>query len=130
MNKIQILNRDSCKIIPKGWGEEIIIHSDNDYCCKILKFNKRGKSSFHMHCSKAESFLIHKGSFKFNYIDPETADHFTTFLGIGDYVNIPNGCCHQLECLSEDGGEVIEASSFDDPEDSYRISKGLSQLNK
>jgi len=36
------------KIVEKGWGQEIWIHNDEEYCGKLLRFNKEG-SKFSMH---------------------------------------------------------------------------------
>ena len=46
------------KIVQKGWGEEIWIHNDEEYCGKILRFFKKGnKFSLHYHIIKKESSL-------------------------------------------------------------------------
>ena len=28
------------KVVPKGWGREVHIHNDADYCCKLLHLNQ------------------------------------------------------------------------------------------
>ena len=33
------------KIVQKGWGEEVWIHNDEEYCGKLLRFFKAGNLS-------------------------------------------------------------------------------------
>ena len=39
----------SVEIVPKGWGKEIIFVNNDEYCGKILCFNKDKKFSMHYH---------------------------------------------------------------------------------
>ena len=34
------------KIVDKVWGQEIWIHNDEEYCGKLLRFNKKGNINF------------------------------------------------------------------------------------
>lgn len=128
MKKISITNIKDIEdgIVPKAWGEEVIIHNGDDYCGKILRFNEGAKFSFHFHQKKSETWLIHSGDFKLRYIDPENADEHFVRLDVGDVIEIPQGQPHQLFALTV--GEIFEVSTphFDD--DSYRIKKGDSQI--
>jgi mannose-6-phosphate isomerase-like protein (cupin superfamily) len=120
--------------IAKGWGHELIIANElgNDnitetgYCLKLLVFNDENVGSMHFHGLKHETFYILKGFFKLKYIDPATADELEMPLVEGDIVVIPQLCSHQITC-TKGGGTIVEVSSPDRPEDSYRVAKGDSQ---
>lgn len=112
-------------IIPKGWGEEIVIANNTNYCGKILAFDKDAKISMHFHMIKDETWFIYSGKFTLKTIDTETADHHTQTLNEGDVIRILPGTPHQLVCLEE--GDIFEVSTQHFDNDSYRIWKGDSQ---
>lgn len=112
---------ECCKV-PKGWGFELIIHNDEEYCGKILHFHKNAKFSMHYHIKKKETWYVNSGSFIFSWIDTETAQKHTQTLNRGDVVTIPRGMPHQLEALEH--GEIFEISTQHFDTDSYRIEKG------
>lgn len=111
--------------VPKAWGEEIIIHNDDGYCGKLLRFRKGGKFSMHFHSTKTESWYVNYGKFVLTYIDTKDADTRKTPLFKGDIVHVERNTPHQLEALEE--GEIFEVSTPHMEEDSYRIEKGDSQ---
>lgn len=127
MKKIGIATIEDCRdgIIPKKWGSEIIIHNDEDYCGKILRFNEGARFSMHFHMKKSETWFVQRGRFKLRFIDPETADELTEILIQGDVVEIPPGNPHQLIAIEE--GDIFEVSTQHFDDDSYRIIKGDSQ---
>ena len=45
----------------KGWGYELWIHNDTDYCGKLLFFEKGKRCSFHYHKKKTETFYLQSG---------------------------------------------------------------------
>jgi mannose-6-phosphate isomerase-like protein (cupin superfamily) len=114
-------------IIPKAWGRELILFSNDAYCLKKMVFDKAGnRFSLHFHVKKHESWVVAKGSFRVTWIDTKTADGFTRDLGVGaKWVN-PQYLPHMLTAL-EDDSVMLEVSTADDPEDNYRIAKGQSQ---
>jgi len=112
----------------KGWGNEIWIVNNDLYCGKILEFNKSAKFSMHYHYKKDETWYVLDGEFKLSYIDGSNADVITKELKPGDTVRILPGCCHQLCCISENGGKILEISTQHFEDDSYRVFKGDSQL--
>lgn len=120
-----IFKEEDCLHISKGWGEEIILHNSDDFCCKILRYKSLSISSFHIHCVKKELFKILSGCFKLRFTDPLTGKEFTHTLIAGDNVYIPSGQSHQLTCIEE--GDILECSTQDFLEDSYRIAPGDSQ---
>lgn len=113
------------RIISKAWGKEIIIHNDEEYCGKILRFNAGAKFSMHFHIKKKETWYVANGDFTLHWIDTETADEHYRVLKAGDIIEVERGDPHQLFCVT--GGDIFEVSTphFDD--DSYRIRKGDSQ---
>ena len=114
------------KIVNKNWGKEIWIHNDEEYCGKILRFSKKNsKFSMHYHIIKKESWYVGRGSFKYIWIDTETAETIEQKLKPGDVVRQRVGQPHQLEALTD--GTVFEVSTQHFDEDSYRVWKGDSQ---
>lgn len=113
--------------IEKGWGYELIFASYDNYCGKLLVFPKEGKSgSMHFHAKKQESWLIQQGSFLLRKIDTKTAAITETVLSKGDTVTHFQNEPHQVTALQDDS-IIIEVSTHDDPDDSYRVFAGDSQ---
>ena len=105
------------KIVDKNWGQEIWIHNDEEYCGKILRFNKKNsKFSMHYHILKKE----------YIWIDTEAAEEKSCNIETGTCITIERGEPHQLIAL-EDNSEIFEVSTQHFDPDSYRIKKGDSQ---
>lgn len=117
------------KIIQKGWGYEIWMVNNNQYCGKILHFTNNAKFSMHYHLIKDETWYIKDGTFVFRWIDTTNAEIKEQILNQGDSIHIPKGLPHQLEAGIE-GGEIIEISTEHFEDDSYRVFKGDSQNKK
>jgi len=112
------------KVVKKGWGEEIWIHNDKEYCGKLLRFFKAGnKFSLHYHVIKKESWYVGKGSFKYIFVDTEEGKEYETIIKEGTCLTIERGQPHQLIAL-EDMSEIFEVSTEHFDEDSYRIRVG------
>ena len=111
--------------VNKGWGYELHIENNEDYCGKLLVFNKGSKFSMHYHIEKYETWYIQSGELKFKWIDPKTAEVVEQLLGPEDVVTIYQGIAHQLVALSD--SIIFETSTQDKVEDSYRVQKGDSQ---
>ena len=47
-----LTKKEVVQIVPKGWGKEIIFVNNDDYCGKILCFDKGKKFSMHYHLKK------------------------------------------------------------------------------
>ena len=109
----------------KGWGCELHIENNQDYCAKLLIFEKGKKFSMHYHIDKYETWYIQKGKLIFKWIDPDTADIINEELKTGDVVTIYQGIAHQLEAIED--SIIFESSIHDEAEDSYRVFKGDSQ---
>jgi len=113
------------KKIDKAWGYELHIHNDNEYCGKILHFNKGAKFSMHFHLSKKETWYVSKGSFLMILIDTENAYPEEFLFYQGDAILIPRGQPHQL--IAQEESDIFEVSTTHFDADSYRIIPGDSQ---
>jgi mannose-6-phosphate isomerase-like protein (cupin superfamily) len=111
---------ECCKI-PKGWGHELIIVNNEEYCGKILVFKRGCKFSMHYHIKKKETWYVNEGQLIFSWIDTETAERNSELLEEGDVVTIPRGMPHQLEALKD--GNIFEISTQHFDSDSYRIER-------
>ena len=112
-------------LVPKGWGEELIMENNEMYCGKLLRFKKGCKFSMHYHLIKDETWYVNEGSFVYRWIDTETAETKQETLTKGDVVRQRVGQPHQLEALED--GVIFEVSTQHFDEDSYRVWKGDSQ---
>ena len=112
-------------IVPKGWGEELIIENNEMYCGKILIFKQGCKFSMHYHMIKDECWYVEYGQFIYRWIDTETAELNEVKLEEGDVVRQRPGQPHQLEAISN--GRVFEVSTHHEDTDSYRVIKGDTQ---
>ena len=117
--------REPLKNVSKGWGEEVWIVNNDEYCGKLLKFNSGARFSMHYHINKEETFFVSKGKLSLKSINLENAEEFTKEINVGDVVDIPRFAPHQLTALED--SEIIEFSTHHEDSDSYRIAKGDSQ---
>jgi len=108
--------------VEKGWGKEIIFVNNDEYCGKILCFNKGKKFSMHYHLKKKETWYINKGKFILNWIDIEKGITHSEYLNVGDVITNERGEPHQMEALED--SEIFEVSTKHYDNDSYRIYKG------
>ena len=60
--------------VKKGWGEEVIFATNDQYCGKLLKFNEGAKFSMHFHKEKHESWYVLEGEFILKKINTQTAE--------------------------------------------------------
>lgn len=123
---IKISKKDERNIVPKKWGQEIIIHNDEKYCGKILQFIRGSKFSMHFHMKKHETWFVDYGVFNLRYVDTNTAEIHTEVLETGAIIEIEPGTPHQLIAVTE--GAIFEVSTTHYDYDSYRVEKGDSQL--
>ena len=112
-------------IVPKGWGNELIIENNEMYCGKLLKFKKGCKFSMHYHMVKDETWYVERGEFIYRWIDTETAEVKVVRLYPEDVVRQRPGQPHQLEAVTD--GVVFEVSTHHEDSDSYRVFKGDTQ---
>tara|TARA_B100000470_G_C19543290_1_gene281461 strand:- start:22 stop:417 length:396 start_codon:yes stop_codon:yes gene_type:complete len=113
--------------IGKGWGHELILESNEQYCFKELHFYEKGhKSSMHFHKNKTETWLIQRGAVEVELMDMRDSSTRLVTLEKGGTLHIEPMTPHQVVSL-EDNTVILEASSEDTPEDNYRIRAGDSQ---
>jgi len=113
------------RVIPKKWGEEIIIQNGEEYCGKILRIDKGAQFSMHFHIKKKETWYVARGEFELRYIDTKDATEHFTKLRVGQIIEVERGDPHQLFSIT--GGDIFEVSTQHFDDDSYRIRKGDSQ---
>lgn len=124
---IKIIKEEYDKnIVMKKWGNEIILHNDEKYCGKLLRFFKGSRFSMHFHINKDETWYVNKGIFNLRYIDTKTADVYNEVIEEGTIIEVEKGTPHQLIAVTD--GEIFEVSTPHDDNDSYRIEKGDSQF--
>lgn len=110
------------EIVPKGWGKEVIFVNNDEYCGKLLCFEKDKKFSMHYHIKKKETWYVSKGSFILIWVETNTGTTYTEYLKVGDVITNERGEPHQLIALEE--AEVFEVSTKHYDEDSFRMWKG------
>ena len=115
--------KEKSEIVPKGWGKEIIFVNNEEYCGKILCFNKDKKFSMHYHIQKKETWYVAKGKFLLHWIETENGKMHTEYLELGDIVTNERGEPHQVVAL-EDDSQLFEVSTKHYDNDSYRVWKG------
>ena len=110
------------EIVPKGWGKEIIFVNNDEYCGKLLCFEKDKKFSMHYHIKKKETWYVSKGSFILIWVETDNGTTHTEYLKVGDVITNERGEPHQLIALED--SEVFEVSTKHYDEDSFRMWKG------
>jgi mannose-6-phosphate isomerase-like protein (cupin superfamily) len=120
MEYIQPIAFPTVKIVPKVWGEEQHLINNDYFCGKYLVFKKGAVLSTHAHYVKRELFKLEYGKVIFRYYDYAKGERLEKELNAGDMVYIPNGNLHSIEALQD--SKILEISTPDDPQDSYRIS--------
>jgi len=111
------------KFVTKGWGWEKWIVNCEEYCGKLLFFNKGKKCSWHYHIKKDEVFYLQSGKLRviFNVEDDlKTAKE--VILEPGDNFHVYRGLRHQMLALED--SELFEFSTQHFDSDSYRVIKG------
>ena len=111
--------------VQKGWGSELIWATNDSYCGKLLKFNTNTKCSMHFHVTKDKTWLVLDGKFVVKTVNPNDASVIENELKTGDiWRNVPLSL-HQLFCI--ESGTIIEVSTPDSIEDTYRVIPGDGQ---
>lgn len=116
--------------VEKGWGYELIWATNDQYCGKIMFFNKAGnKTSMHFHKEKDETWFVNSGRFKVRYIDTSNSMLYEKELEEGETWHNPPLMPHQLVALTDEAS-LTEVSTPDSVEDNFRIGPGDSQEPK
>lgn len=114
--------KDKIEIVEKGWGKEIIFANNNEYCGKLLCFEKGKKFSMHYHLKKKETWYVSKGKFILIWVDTSIGKTHTEYLDIGDTITNERGEPHQLIALED--SIIFEVSTTHYDNDSFRMWKG------
>lgn len=113
--------------VQKGWGYELIWATNDQYCGKIMFFEKAGaQTSMHFHKEKDETWFVNSGRFKVRYIDTSNSMLYEKELEEGSTWHNPPLFPHQLIALTNEAS-ITEVSTPDSVEDNYRIGPGDSQ---
>ena len=111
------------KHVPKGWGYEKWIVNKQEYCGKLLYFEKGKRCSWHYHKLKDEVFYLQSGKMIVKYGEDEDINTATELeLLPGMNFHVPTGLIHQMIALED--SELFEFSTEHFDSDSYRVQKG------
>lgn len=107
--------------IKTNWGYEITWSNTENYCGKIMVFEKAGsKFGMHFHKNKHESWFINSGKFFLRYINTQTGILTEKILSEGDTWHNPPLLPHQLEAMQADSA-VFVVSTTDFEDDTYML---------
>ena len=111
------------KHVPKGWGWERWIVNCEEYCGKLLFFEKGKRCSWHFHKLKDEVFYLQSGKMLIKFSeDDNLADASELTLEAGNNFHVYRGLRHQMIALED--SELFEFSTEHFDSDSHRIQKG------
>ena len=111
------------KFVKKGWGYEKWIVNKEEYCGKLLFFNKGKRCSWHYHKIKDEVFYLQSGKMIVKFSEEEEIEQAEeVLLEPGQNFYIYPGLKHQMIALED--SELYEFSTEHFEEDSYRVIKG------
>ena len=109
--------------VDKGWGWERWIVNTEEYCGKLLFFNKSKRCSWHYHKLKDEVFYLQSGKMMIYFSDNDDLESATQLiLTPGENFHVYRGLRHQMVALED--SELFEFSTQHFDSDSYRIIKG------
>ena len=130
------------KVVTKGWGlfdaesagsvgEIFAYHrpeEEKDFLVsvdtvKILYFEKNKKCSLHFHDKKNEIFICAQGRFNIEVVEKQ-AERLVYPLAMGERLFMPRLTPHRIIGLDDGPNILIEVSTQDRPEDSFRIERG------
>ena len=111
------------KFVKKGWGYERWIVNKEEYCGKLLFFNKGKRCSWHYHKIKDEVFYLQSGKMIVKFSEEEdTQQAEEILLDPGQNFYIYPGLRHRMIALED--SELFEFSTQHFDSDSYRVIKG------
>ena len=126
------------KIVTRGWGYEIQIENNKDYCLKHLHVLPTKWCSVHYHRKKIETFYVISGQLYLEYSEDlriktiqnlqlfwdNIAEKKVMILKKGDYLTINRWTPHRFTSNTNEPCDFIEGSTHHEDSDSYRIIKG------
>jgi hypothetical protein len=109
--------------IPKGWGYELWITNNHNYCGKILKIMKGKKLSWHYHNVKDEVMFCQSGKVKIIFgWEQDITRAQEIILEKGESFHIPRELVHRIVGIED--SEIFEFSTEHFDSDSIRVEKG------
>lgn len=116
------------EITKKGPTGETLVYDQNKdsfkaETVKLLHIAKDKQLSLHFHVKKTEAFYMVKGAVDVYFVDQKDNKLKVFLLDEGQSVLIEPGFMHSMEGLRKEN-LLLEVSTYDTPEDSYRIIKG------
>jgi len=111
------------KFVQKGWGHERWIVNCEEYCGKLLFFEKDKKCSWHYHVLKDEVFYLQSGKMLIKYSDEDDITAAKEMvLNPGENFHVYRGLRHRMIAIED--SELFEFSTEHFDSDSYRVEKG------
>lgn len=104
------------KKVEKLWGSEEILVNTKLYCAKFLNLKKGYQCSYHYHILKDETFYVLEGDIALKYNTVHIVLHK------GQSIRIPPYLKHRFSAIT-DTAKILEVSTHDYEDDSYRIEK-------
>lgn len=106
--------------VSKSWGQEKIFYNSDNYCSKALIIAPGSETSMHFHKYKHETMTVVSGEAIIETINNK--EKIVYYLHDLESVVIPENTPHKIINASNSNKLVImEASTRDQAEDSYRI---------
>ena len=113
--------------VDKGWGFELVWANSENYCAKLLVFNREGaKTSLVFHKNKKKSWFVNAGKFKITYIDITTGETKEAIIEEGKTVDFGELSPHQVEEMVANS-VLFEVGTADYIEDRFRLAQGDTQ---
>ena len=111
------------KHVDKGWGWEKWIVNCDEYCGKLLFFEKDKRCSWHYHKLKDEVFYLQSGLMLVKFSEEDDIEKSEQIiLQPGDNFHVYRGLRHQMIAIQD--SELFEFSTQHFDSDSHRIIKG------
>ena len=109
--------------VDKGWGWERWIVNCEEYCGKLLFFNKGKRCSWHFHKLKDEVFYLQSGKMMIYFSEEDAIEKAQQLILLpGENFHVYRGLRHQMVALQD--SELFEFSTQHFDSDSHRILKG------
>lgn len=106
----------------KVWGSESVMHN-GAYSFKVLRINVGASTSFHLHKTKQETFLVIDGEAQVSY--GGTLETLASSLfDNGEFVTIPAGVIHCIRNVGKTQLLLVEAGTHHTEEDTERVLPG------
>ena len=123
--------KDNETKVPKVWGSENIITNNGLYCLKFLHLKQGHRCSMHYHRIKDETFFILSGKVKLDVLHVDDNKNFELkeeTMHRGSHIRIKPNTLHRFYGIED--STIIEVSTMDMADDSYRITESEKVINE